>query len=103
MNPFVRFTGVSAVFFALATACISIANYFIWRVVDAVNAELPASERFSQWWWYPGKGSRVADAYRRLCPGSRDLYWARVFQATGTAFGVLLVISLGFFRACTPT
>jgi hypothetical protein len=58
-------------------------------MLDLVNAQLPADQRFNPGWWYFDKTQRLLQEYRRLYPAGllvRQL--RRIVIIMGAAFGL---------------
>jgi hypothetical protein len=70
------------------------ANNTVSAMVDAVNEKLPTNDQFSQFWWYPSKGLRLHQEYRRLYPGGGLIRREHVF---GVLMFLCLALALSFF------
>jgi hypothetical protein len=72
------------------------------QMVQAVNAKLPANERFAEFGWYLGKTQRLFREYRRLYPAGTlfrrqmrlqfGVLGCMVIAAAATGFGVPMVL-----------
>jgi hypothetical protein len=78
-----------AVFILASWACGFWSMVVHQRMLDLVNAQLPADQRFNSGWWYFDKTQRLLREYRRLYPAGllvRQL--RRIVIIMGAAFGL---------------
>ena len=65
-------------------------------LVDAVNAKLPAEDRFEPLGWWIGKSLRLVSAYRRLYPGGTLVRRHGVLVLGGVACVTATAALIGF-------
>ena len=67
-----------------------------FAIVDAVNAKLPANERFDPLGWWLGKTLRLHSEYRRLYPSGGLLRRQGMLLLAGLSCLLLVMALLGF-------
>ena len=88
----------AAILLCLAASCCMLSAFCLWQEIGEVNRKLPDDQRLSYWGMHFVKMSRVKSEYRRLYPSGKVDLWRRIFQYAAFAFGLLLLIPLGFFQ-----
>lgn len=88
----------AAILLCLAASCCMLSAFCLWQEIGEVNRKLPDDQRLSCWGMHFVKMSKVKREYRRLYPSGKVDLWRRIFQYAAFAFGLLLLIPLGFFQ-----
>lgn len=88
---FLKMMGVLGVFWAMAA--LTIASLLLGnRMLDEVNARLPADQRFEALWWHWDKRQRFSHEYKRLGLPRTRLVWQ-----TRISIAMALCLSLMFY------
>jgi hypothetical protein len=88
----------AVVLFYLGCSCAILSSFFLWQQIGEINRKLPDNEQVSYWGMHPVKMARIRREYKSLYPSGRIDLIRRLLEYAATAFFVLLLIPLGFFK-----